>query len=228
MGKAIFITGTGTDVGKTYVTALVVKKLRASGWNAGYYKAAISGAEPGADGELVPGDAVYVNREAHIGESVDNLVSYVYREAVSPHLAARLNRRDIDLDWVEKQYRRALDKYEYLTVEGSGGIICPLTWTEERHVILDELVQRLRLGVVVVAEAGLGTINATALTVEHLVGKGIPVKGVILNRYVSGALMHEDNAAMIRALTRLPILATVAEGDRELDIDVDRLRGLYA
>ena len=60
MGKALFVAGTGTDVGKTYVTGLIVKKLRTAGYRAGYYKAALSGAEPDAQGALVPGDVRHV------------------------------------------------------------------------------------------------------------------------------------------------------------------------
>ena len=60
MGKALFITGTGTDIGKTYVTGLIVKKLVDSGRQASYYKAALSGAEPGPDGRLQPGDALFI------------------------------------------------------------------------------------------------------------------------------------------------------------------------
>lgn len=55
MGKALFVTGTGTDVGKTYVTGLMVKKLKEAGRDAGYYKAALSGAEPDGEGTLIPG-----------------------------------------------------------------------------------------------------------------------------------------------------------------------------
>ena len=123
MGKALFITGTGTDVGNTYVTGLIVRQLRQSGRNAGYYKAALSGAEPDDQGELQPGDAVYVNQMAEIGEKIPHLVSYVYREAVSPHLAARLNHTPIDFSRVEADFRWAREKYDYLTMEGSGGII---------------------------------------------------------------------------------------------------------
>ena len=60
MSKGIFITGTGTDIGKTYVTGLIVKKLRESGADAAYYKAAMSGNERRADGSLIPGDALQV------------------------------------------------------------------------------------------------------------------------------------------------------------------------
>ena len=83
MGKALFITGTGTDVGKTYVTGLIVKCLREAGLSASYYKAALSGAETAKDGSLLPGDALYVRRIAGLMEPADELVSYVYRDAVS-------------------------------------------------------------------------------------------------------------------------------------------------
>ncbi|MBQ9377368.1 MAG: dethiobiotin synthase [Schwartzia sp.] len=227
-GRALFITGTGTDVGKTFVTALVVKRLRDAGRNAGYYKAAISGAEKTADGRLLAGDALYVNEVAGLGETQENLVSYVYEEAVSPHLAARLNRREIDFDRVEKDFRRAQSKYDYLTMEGSGGIICPLRWDEACHVILDDLVCRLGLGTLVVADAGLGTINAAVLTVEHLRARGILVKGIILNRFHPGDAMEEDNRVMVEALTNVKVVATVRDGDERLDMDAKALAALYA
>ena len=84
MRKGLFITGTGTDLGKTYVTALLIKTLRQHGYDVGYYKAAISGAPT-----VAASDAGYVNEVAGIGESPDLLLSYLYDHAVSPHLAAR-------------------------------------------------------------------------------------------------------------------------------------------
>lgn len=213
MGKALFITGTGTDVGKTYVTALIVKKLREAGLSSGYYKAALSGAVPAADGTLQPGDALYVNRVAKLGESVGDLVSYVYEDAVSPHLAAKLCQQPIDFARVREDFACAKERCDYLTMEGSGGIICPLRWDATQHVVLDDLVKELDLGVLVVADAGLGTINSTVLTIEHLRRREIPVRGVIFNRYVSGDRMQEDNAAMIEQLTGVKVLACVKEGD---------------
>lgn len=227
MGKGIFITGTGTDVGKTYVTALIVKKLREAGKNAGYYKAAISGAEKAADGTLLPGDALYVNKVAGIGESVERLVSYSYYEAVSPHLAARINDQPIDFHKVRRDYGQALKKYDLLTVEGSGGIICPLRWDDEQHVIIDDLVSQLKLGTIVVADAGLGTINSAVLTLEHLYLRHIPCRGVILNNWHPGDLMEEDNRRMIEELTGVKVIAVVEPGAAELDIDPEYLASLY-
>lgn len=227
MGKGIFITGTGTDVGKTYVTALIVKKLREAGKNAGYYKAAISGAEKAADGTLLPGDALYVNKVAGIGETVERLVSYSYYEAVSPHLAARINDQPIDFHKVRRDYEQALKKYDLLTMEGSGGIICPLRWDEKQHVIIDDLVCQLKLGAIVVADAGLGTINSAVLTLEHLYLRHIPCRGVILNNWHPGDLMEEDNRRMIEELTGVKVIAVVEPGAAELDIDPEYLASLY-
>lgn len=228
MGKALFITGTGTDIGKTYVTGLIVKKLREAGLDGGYYKAALSGAIPDEEGQLQPGDALYVNRVAGIGAKPENLVTYVYEEAVSPHLAARLNHRPIDFDRVKADFARARERYQYLTMEGSGGIICPLRWDEQQHVVLDDLVKDLGLGVLIVADAGLGTINSAVLTIEHLRVREIPICGLIFNHYVPGDLMQDDNAAMIEALTGAKVVAYVKAGDTDLDIDVDLLKSLYA
>lgn len=228
MGKALFITGTGTDIGKTYVTGLIVRKLREAGLDGGYYKAALSGAIPDEEGHLQPGDALYVNRVAKLGERTENLVTYVYEEAVSPHLAAKLNRRPIDFDRVKADFARARERYQYLTMEGSGGIICPLRWDEQQHVVLDDLVKELGLGVLIVADAGLGTINSAVLTIEHLRAREIPIRGLIFNHYVPGDLMQDDNAAMIEALTGVKVVAYVKAGDIDLDIDVDLLKSLYA
>ena len=227
MKKALFITGTGTDIGKTYVTGLIVKKLRDAGLNAGYYKAALSGAEPDANGTLQPGDAIYVNRVANIGEKTENLVSYVYKEAVSPHLAAKINDQPIDFAKVTVDFKRALAKYDYLTMEGSGGIICPLRWDNQQHVILDDLVKKLDLGVLIIADAGLGTINAAVLTIEHLKSRNIPIKGIIFNNYIPHDLMQDDNERMIEEMTGIKVLAKVKKGDTELNMAVSCLQSLY-
>lgn len=114
---------------------------------AGLMLGARFGALADEEGHLQSGDALYVNRVAGIGAKPENLVTYVYREAVSPHLAAKLNHRPIDFDRVKADFARARERHQYLTMEGSGGIICPLRWDEQQHVVLDDLVKDLGLGV---------------------------------------------------------------------------------
>ena len=225
MGKALFVTGTGTDIGKTYVTGLIVKCLRDAGLSAGYYKAALSGAEVAADGTLLPGDALHVARVAGI-DAADVTVSYVYRDAVSPHLAAQIEHRPMDFAKVAEDYRRAKERTDYLTVEGSGGIICPLRWDDDEHVVLDDLAVRLGLAALVVADAGLGTINAAVLTAEHLHARGIPLRGFIFNNW-QGGLMQEDNVRMVEEITGARVLARVSHGAAELPMGADALAALY-
>ena len=225
MGKALFVTGTGTDIGKTYVTGLIVKCLRDAGRSAGYYKAALSGAEVAADGTLLPGDALHVARVAGL-DAADVTVSYVYRDAVSPHLAAQIEHRPMDFAKVAEDYRRAKERTDYLTVEGSGGIICPLRWDDDEHVVLDDLAVRLGLAALVVADAGLGTINAAVLTAEHLHARGIPLRGFIFNNW-QGGLMQEDNVRMVEEITGAHVLARVPHGATELPMGADTLAALY-
>ena len=112
------------------MTALLVKKLRQAGYNAGYYKGALSGAERQPDGSLLPGDAAYVCEQAGIPESPDKVVSYIYQTAVSPHLAAQLEGTPPELDIIARDFQQLAQRYEYLTAEGSGGVVCPLRWEE--------------------------------------------------------------------------------------------------
>ena len=191
MGKGLFVTGTGTDVGKTYVAALMVKKLHEAGYGSGYYKAALSGSATFADS-----DAGYVKRISGIAQPEETLLSYLYPEAVSPHLAARLDARPVELERVLADYAAVRARYAYTTVEGSGGIVCPIRWDGQEHILLEALIRAMGLATVVVADAGLGTINACVLTVEYLRSRGIGVRGVLLNRY-TGGVMQEDNAAMV-------------------------------
>lgn len=226
MGKGLFITATGTDVGKTFVTALLVKKLHDAGLNAGYYKAALSGAEPQADGSLLPGDADYVARIAKLSTPPADTVSYIYEEAVSPHLAALRANRPICLNKVKKDYEEALTKYDYLTMEGSGGIICPIRWDNE-HLLLEDIIKALNLGTIIISNAKLGSINACVLTAHYLRDKNIPVRGIILNEYDNTDFMQVDNKYMMETLTGLPILACVKQNDTELGIDINDLKALY-
>lgn len=225
MSKGIFITGTGTDVGKTFVTGLIVKKLREAGYSAGYYKAALSGAELTVNG-LIPGDADYVNREVNLGETLENLVSYVYQNAVSPHLAAQLEGNPVEMEVVKAAYKKVASRYDYVTMEGCGGIICPIRY-DDIKILLEDIIKVLDLSTLIIADAGLGTINAAVLTVEYMRQKKIPIKGIIFNHYHEGNVMEEDNIKMVAILTGLPVIAIVQVNDTELNIEAEKLAALY-
>ena len=94
-------------------------------------------------------------------------------------------------------------------------------------MILDDLVQKLGLSTLVIADAGLGTINAAVLTVEHLQHRDIPVRGIILNHFHAGDEMEEDNLRMIEEITGVRVVAKVAAGDTELAMEAEALAELY-
>ncbi len=225
MSKGLFITGTNTDIGKTYVTALIVKKLREAGFSAGYFKAAASG-NPRTPYGMIPGDAAYVSRIAGIGGDLSEMIPYVYENAYSPHLASRIEGNPVELDIVRSKYDAISKKYDYMTVEGSGGIICPIRYSDP-VILLEDIIKELSLGVLIVADAGLGTINLVSLTVSYLKSREIAVKGVILNHFCDSGIIETDNRDMIEYLTGVPVMAVVHDKEEDLGMDVEKLEGLY-
>ena len=221
MAKKLFVTGTGTDVGKTYVTGLILKKLHQSGETA-----AMSGNDRGPDGTLYPGDALRVKELSGIPQPVEEMCPYVYEQAVSPHLAARWEGRPVQAEVVYAGFARLCAAYSWVTMEGSGGILCPIR-LEEPPIWLPDLVQGLGLGCLLVAEAGLGTINQVGLTAAYLHRRGIPLQGIVLNRFQPGNPMHEDNRALCELVSGARVVACVPEGAAALDCTVEELKALY-
>ena len=226
MGRALFVTGTGTDIGKTYVTGLIVKKLAEHGKNPSYYKAAMSGNNRRADGSLIPGDAQFVQQISGIAQPLETMCPYVYENAYSPHLASRVEGNPVVLDVVKQGFQSVCAQYDYVTVEGSGGILCPIRFDAVK-LQLEDIVKALHLSSVIVADAGLGTINSVVLTAEYMKSRNLPIKGMIFNHFHPGNLMEEDNISMCEAMTGLPTLAKVRDGDTELELDINALTALY-
>lgn len=227
MSKTLFITGTGTDVGKTYVTAMILKKLQQMHLRAAYYKAAMSGNDRAPDGKLIPGDALYVKTVSGIDQPLEEMCPYVYETAVSPHLAAQLEGNPVDPDVVLSGFDRVSRAYDYIVLEGSGGILCPLRF-DRQEFYLEDFIKNRNLPCIITADAGLGAINAVVLTAEYMKSRGIAAKGIIFNHYEPGNRMHEDNLFMCEHLTGLQVLSCVKDGDTDLEIDAKTLENLFS
>lgn len=218
MTKSIFITGTSTDIGKTFVTALLVKYLRNKNINAGYFKPVLSGAEI-ADNKLVPGDAKYVCDIAGIKVQPQDLVSYTFKTAVSPHLAAQMENAKISLDKIKTDFNNLKPRYDFLVVEGCGGIICQISTQKSNEIFLTDIIKSLDVDVLLVASSLLGTINSTVLTVEYAKKLSINIKGIIMNFYDKENFMHVDNKKQIEYLTGIPVIATIEKNAKEIFIE---------
>lgn len=226
MSRKLFITGTGTDVGKTFVTGLIMKKLNRSGRKAAYYKAAMSGNDRRADGSLIPGDALFVKNISGTDQPLEEMCPYIYENAVSPHLASKIEGDPVDMKTVMKGFHDAEEKYEFITAEGSGGILCPIRYDDQK-IMLEDIIKAMDMPCIIVADAGLGTINSVVLTYEYMKSKNISVNGIIFNHFHKGDLMEEDNLKMCEEMTGLKVIACVPDNAEDIDIDDDVLTALY-
>ena len=224
MTKAVFITAVGTDAGKSYISGLLVKKLREIGLNAGYYKPVLSGTDE-YDG--IPGDVDFVLKTAKINANPFDLVSFVYKNAVSPHFAARIEKKPVDLCKIKSDFERIKQHYDYIVIEGAGGITCPLKLETDGRILLTEVIKLLGADILIVAPASLGTINSTLLTVEYAKNHAIEPKGIILNHFDENNNMHSDNMAAIEDLTRVKVIAALPAGADNIEIDKNVLLSVF-
>lgn len=213
MKSGVFVTGTDTEVGKTFISSLLVKGLRDYGINAGYFKGVLSGAIE-EDGKLIPEDAKEVCEISGLKEEYNNMVSYTLKNPYSPHLAAHIEEVDINIQKIIFDYKNMMNKYEFLVVEGSGGVISPIKIEGDEIILLEDIIRNLGLSTILVARSDLGTINHTMLTVKYLNSIGVEVKGIILNGYDEDNIIHKNNRKVIERLTGIKNMCTVSKMDK--------------
>ena len=159
LAPGLFVTGTDTGVGKTYVAALIARQLRAAGWKVGVYKPAASGCLPQAGGLRCP-DAEALWEAAGRPETLSAVCPQVFRAPLAPHLAAQAEGRRIDHQLLEDGFRHWQERSEVVVVEGAGGLFSPLG----DDLYGADLAHRFGLPLVVVSRNVLGTINQTVQT----------------------------------------------------------------
>jgi dethiobiotin synthetase len=169
--RGFFVTGTGTEVGKTVVAAVIARSLVAAGARVAVFKPASSGLEDGREP-----DHALLRRGADSTQRDDEIVPYRYDAPVSPHLGAKLAGAQIDPARLLAAARRASGRADFLVVEGVGGLLVPLTL----GYLVRDLARELGLPVVIAARPGLGTINHTLMTIEAARAVGLEPALVVL------------------------------------------------
>ena len=231
MIPGIFVAGTGTDVGKTVITAGVLRFLRRHGAAGSTDQAAMvmkpvqTGCEVVSDGRMRAPDIDFVLSAAGLvvdGETATHLCPYRFAHACSPHLAARMAGQRIEMEKILASAEWLASRYQRLVVEGAGGVLVPLN---ENQVMLT-IAWELQMPVMLVGHSGLGTINHVLLSLEAIRRRGCQVLGVVLNdthaiadeeRYI-----HEDNVSAVESfgkvcVTRVPHLRSAPDGPLDLE-----------
>ncbi|MBD1372541.1 dethiobiotin synthase [Hazenella sp. IB182357] len=208
--RGMFVTGTGTDIGKTVITAGLSAALRERGLNIGVMKPVQSGfksTDPSSD-------AMRLRAWGGSKQSIDSIVTYSYETPVAPGLAARLANETIQQDKILAHLKTLTNQYEMVMVEGAGGLMVPLgeNWT------IADLAQSMGFPLLIVASATLGTVNHTLLTIHYARQLGLHPIGVILNGLRDGekdpSISH--NASYIESFGQVPVLGTVPWVDKEI------------
>lgn len=188
--RGVFVTATDTEVGKTLIAGAIAENLRRRNLRVEVFKPAATGCRHGREG-LISADAEFLAACADSRRMLAEITPVRYATALAPNVAAQRERRPVDLDAIFDAYRRLQGQADAVVVEGVGGLLCPIR--DDFWVI--HLAKMTGLPLVIVARPGLGTINHTLLTLHAARSAGIPVAGVVINRYrIDPAAQADRNA----------------------------------
>lgn len=201
--KGIFVTGTDTEIGKTVIAGGLAAILKQTGGNVGVMK-------PISTGDMT--DANYLKHAAQVGDPLHLINPISLRYPLAPSVSANIEGKHVDILDIGKAYTELQNKYDYLIVEGVGGIAVPIN--DDKRVV--DLIKYLGLPIIIVADAGLGTINHTILTVEYARQHQITILGIVVNLFQSekASLAELTNPIEIERVTQIPILGVVPFDER--------------
>ncbi|MBI3312748.1 MAG: dethiobiotin synthase [Candidatus Omnitrophica bacterium] len=213
----IFITGTDTGAGKTVVAAGLALALRARGIKVGVMKPVATDCH-GVPERLISLDAAFL-MEAAENEYPALISPSRFRNPLSPHVAALVEKKEVDFKKIYHAYRELQKHYDFIIVEGIGGLLVPIT----KDYFVSNLIREFRLPVVIVSRPGLGTINHTLLTVDAAVIRGFDIRGIIFNRVpaVNYSIAEVTNPKVIHDLSGVSILGALPEIE---GLDVEHCR----
>ena len=185
--KTYFITGIGTEVGKTIASAIVTQALKADYW------------KPIQAGELNHSDRMKVEALIDNDQTKFHSEAYKLNQPISPHAAAKRDGEDIDISSFEIPHTN-----NHLVIEGSGGLLVPLN---DKDTILD-LIESLNCEVILVSRHYLGSINHTLMSIEALQQRNITIKGILFN-----GKENKDTESIITNMSGLDIIGRINELD---------------
>jgi dethiobiotin synthetase len=206
--NGLFITGTDTDVGKTYISTLLIRALRSHGVLVAPRKPVESGCRHSPDGSLLPADGMALLEAAGL-DDLSIVTPFRFKAALSPPRAAALEGQELEL---ASLVNASQVKDSFAIVEGAGGFLSPIS----EDGLNADLAMALQLPVIVITPDRLGCVNHCLLTCEAIERRGLSILAVILNRTgPDSALDNMDNAEEIRRLTPHPVVEVSYQADQQ-------------
>ena len=196
----LFISGTGTDVGKTFVTENLIYLLKAKGFTVSPYKPIETGCKKNKS-KLIPSDASKFHKLIDKEIDIDLINPYRFQQPISPNRAIRLANKKIFInDYIGRS--KLLPKNDYLIVEGAGGLYSPIS-TDGYNI---DLIKKMKIPTVLVAKDEIGVINNILLSLDLLKKYKISVLAIILNKINSLQPNGMDNHKDMKSLTKIPLI----------------------
>lgn len=216
--RGLLVIGTDTGVGKTLIAGAIARHLSAGGRSVEVFKPVASGCRR-ENGQMISDDAEFLAWCAGSSRHRSEIVPLMLAPPLAPNVAAEMEDCPIDVAAILDAYRRLTERAEFVIVEGIGGLLCPIS--NDLWVI--HLARLLELPVVIVARAGLGTINHTLLTLHAARSADLRVAGVVINQYrPDGGPAMQSSPAQIAERGGVTVLAVVPE-DASSSVESRRL-----
>jgi dethiobiotin synthetase len=203
MYKGLFITGTGTGVGKSCVSVFLLSFLKLTKGKFLYYKPIQCGQ---------PSDADFVKKTA---KHKDAAITYNLKTAASPHFAFKKEKKKFSSETIKNFLNNAKNKYDFIIMEGAGGVRVPIA----KNFDMADLAKLSGFPVILVAEPGLGTINHTLLSIDYLKSKRIEIEGFMFYMAKGEDFKNElieNNANTIEAISKVACLGSVPKRGTKL------------
>ncbi len=210
--KTLFITGTDTEIGKTYSTCLIAKYLASKDKQVVCFKPVAAGAEK-SDGVWKNDDALALQAASNVPLNYSQVNPFCFPEAIAPHIAAEMNQRTVTLNDIFTSFN-CLPNADYCLTEGAGGFLVPLN----REQSFAEIPKVLEAQVILVVGMRLGCINHALLTAEAIHQRGLKLVGWIANQIDPNMNNYQDNIDTLVEELAAPLLAEIAFGQVELEL----------
>ena len=205
--RGLFITGTDTGVGKTFIACALVCALRSCGWRVAVMKPVASGARRTACG-LRNDDALALIEAADSKDAYADVNPYCFEPAISPHIAAKEAGIEVDIDLIHDKFDRLASEADWVIVEGAGGWLAPIN----EHQTMADLARALSVPALMVVGLRLGCLNHAQLTHAAVTARGVSFAGWIASGVDPAVSRAAENLVALERLLGEPALAIVAHG----------------